>query len=287
VERQTLCRSAADAGQLRQLADQSLLSVSQDGPTVIMPGPVARVIRAGLVQAERLTAVCWAAASMLEARADALTESSDRTAVRDVPGQVTALQENAGPAAEADERLAGVLLRLRFWVLYQLIELGDSAPQAIAVGEPLIADLERVLGPDHPDTLNARNSLAAAYQAAGQAADAVPLFEHILVARQRVLGPKHPDTLTSQNNLAATYQDAGRYAEATLLFKLTLAARERLLGADHPSTLNSRGNLADAYRATGRVSEAIPLLEQTLAGRERVLAGSFRRWRLRLRRRSV
>ena len=44
--------------------------------------------------------------------------------------------------------------------LYHLNELGDSAPQAVAVGEPLIEDLKRVLGPDHPDTLSARNSLA-------------------------------------------------------------------------------------------------------------------------------
>jgi tetratricopeptide (TPR) repeat protein len=152
-----------------------------------------------------------------------------------------------------------------------MIELGDSTPQVIEVGEPLTAELERVLGPDHPDTLNARNSLAVAYQAAGRAADAIPLFEHTLVARERLLGPNDPVALTSHNNLAAASQDAGRYAEAILLFKLTLAARERLLGADHPSTLNSRGNLAAAYRATGRVSEAIPLLEQTLAGRERVL----------------
>ena len=70
-----------------------------------------------------------------------------------------------------------MLMRLRFLALHHLIELGDSMPQAIAVGEPLIADLERMLGPDHPDTLNARNSLAAAYQAAGRAADAIPLFE--------------------------------------------------------------------------------------------------------------
>jgi hypothetical protein len=253
---------------LAELADRSLLIVSTDPQSVIMPGPGAHVVRTTLAQPITL---CWAIASMLEARADVLAKSLDHDAVRDLSRQVTALQENARPAVQADERLSGVLLRLRFWVLYHLIELADSVPQAIEVGEPLSAELERVLGPDHPDTLNARNSLAAAYQAAGRAADAIPLFEHTLVARERVLGPNHPDTLISQNNLAVTYQDASRYAEAILLFKLTLAARERLLGADHPSTLNSRGNLAAAYRATGRVSQAIPLLEQTVAGRERVL----------------
>ena len=129
----------------------------------------------------------------------------------------------------------------------------------------LTADLERLLGPGHPDTLNARNSLAAAYLAAGRVADAIPLFEQTLAVLQRQLGPDHPDTLTSQNNLASAYQDAGRVAEAIQLYELNLAERERLLGVDHPGTLNSRGNLAAAYLAAGRVAEAIPLLEQTLA----------------------
>ena len=70
-------------------------------------------------------------------------------------------------------------------------------------GEPLTADLERMLGPDHHDTLNSRNSLAAAYQAADRPADAIALFEQILVVRERFLGPEHPDTLTTQNNLAS------------------------------------------------------------------------------------
>jgi len=254
---------------LEHLADWSLLSFSLDGRTVIVHRLVSRVIREELSRSHRLTMVCRRAASLLEARAHALAGSPDRLAIRDIPEQVTALASAARP--EADEELARVLLRLRFFALYHLIELGDSATQAVAVGEPLTADLERILGPDHPDTLNSRNSLAAAYQAAGRVADAIPLFEQTLVGRERLLGPEHPDTLTSQNNLAAAYEDAGRGAEARLLYELTLAARERLLGADHPSTLNSRGNLAASYREAGRVADAIPLLEQTLAARQRVL----------------
>ena len=254
---------------LEHLADWSLLSFSLDGRTIIVHRLVSRVIREELGRRQRLTVVCRRAASLLEARAQALAGSSDRPAIRDIPEQVTALASAARP--EADEELARVLLRLRFFALYHLIELGDSATQAVAVGEPLTADLERILGPDHPDTLNSRNSLAAAYQAAGRAAEAIPLFEQTLVGRERQLGPDHPDTLNSQNNLAAAYQDAGRTTEARLLYEVTLAARERLLGADHPSTLNSRGNLAVAYREAGRVADAIPLFEQTLAARERVL----------------
>ena len=83
---------------LGQLVDRTLLTVSRDGQTVIMPGPVARSVRARLARTERLTAMCWTAASMLEAWADALAKSPDRAAVRDFSRQVTALQENAGPA---------------------------------------------------------------------------------------------------------------------------------------------------------------------------------------------
>ena len=257
---------------LEWLNHRSLLSFSLDGQTVIMHRLVARVVRDWLARRERLTAVGRVAASVLEARAIALGRSQDRPAVRDIPQQVEALLENtAGLAGEADKELARIMLRLRFVALYHLIELGDSTPQAIAVGEPLTADLERLLGPDHPDTLNSRNSLAAAYLAAGRVADAIPLFEQTLAARERLLGPDHSDTLTSRNNLANAYQDAGRVADAIPLFELNLAARERLLGVGHPRTLSSRSNLAAAYRDAGRVAEAISLLEQTLADRERVL----------------
>ena len=187
-------------------------------------------------------------------------------------GQVTTLLENAGTlTGDADEKLAGLLMRLRSLALYYLIELGDSMPQAIVVGKSLTADLERTLGPDHPDALNARDSLAAAYQAAGLIADAIPLFERTLVDRERMLGPDHPDTLTSQNKLAAAYQAAGRANEAILLFRLTLAARERMLGLDHPDTLHSRTSLAAAYRDAGRAADAIPLVQRTLATREQLL----------------
>jgi tetratricopeptide (TPR) repeat protein len=255
---------------LDNLADLSLLTFSLDGQVIIADGAAAQIVRDGL-SGRQLAEVCRGAASLLEARARSLADSSDRLAVRDVPEQVTALARAASPAGLADPELARILLRLRFLALYHLIELGDSAAQAVTVGEPLTADLERLLGREHPDVLNARNSLAAAYQAAGRPSDAIPLFEQTLVVRERLLGPEHPDTLTTQNNLAAAYQEAGRAGEARLMFELTLAAKERLFGSNHPSTLNSRGNLAAVYRDSGRAAEAIGLFEQTLEGRELVL----------------
>ena len=254
------------------LTARSLLTPAIDGRTVIMHGLVRRVICAALARRERLTEVCQAVGSVLKARAEALAESQDRPAIRDIPQQVSALLASApGAGGGADQTLTRLLLRLRFWALYYLIELRDSTPQAIALGEALAADLDRALGPNHLETLNSQNSLAVAYRAADRVADAVPLLERTLVAQTRLLGADHLDTLMSQNNLAAAYRDVGRSVEAILLFERTLAARERLLGADHPSTLNSRGNLAAAYRDVGRSAEAIPLFEQILTTEERML----------------
>jgi tetratricopeptide (TPR) repeat protein len=144
-------------------------------------------------------------------------------------------------------------------------------PEAIPLFEQTLADRERVLGPDHPDTLGSRNNLALAYREAGRVAEAIPLFEQTLADHERVLDRNHPATFTSRTNLATAYQAAGRVAEAIPLFEQLLADHERVLGRDHPATFTSRNDLAIAYWEAGRVAEAIPLFEQILADRERVL----------------
>jgi tetratricopeptide (TPR) repeat protein len=257
---------------LADLVQRSLLISSLDGQIFLVHPLVRTVVRDELAGRERLTSVCLIAASVLEAHANALVGSQDRSAVRDIPEQVAALLASATVrSADIDDELARVLLRPRLLALGHLLELGDSASQAIAVAEALTADLERLLGPDHPDTLNSRNSLATAYKNAGRIEEAIPLFARVMVDRARLLGPGNPDTLTAQDNLAAAYQGAGRVHEAIMLFELTLAAREWVLGADHDGTVNSRNHLAAAYRDAGRSAEAIPLHEQTLAAREHAL----------------
>ena len=258
---------------LARLAERSLLTFTLDGKAVIVHRLVMRVVRDGLARRGRLAAVCRDAAYILDTRAQVLVGSQDRLAVRDIPEQVRALQEKniASSASEANDELTTMLLELRRWALYHLNKLGDSASQAILVGEPLTADLEQVLGPDHPSTLDSRNNLAAAYQDAGRAAEAIRLHQQTLATREQILGPDHPDTLTSRNNLANAYQVAGRAAEAIRLHQQTLATGERVLGPDHPDTLSFRNNLAAAYQDAGRAAEAIRLHQQTLATRERVL----------------
>ena len=146
-----------------------------------------------------------------------------------------------------------------------------SREDSIELYEQVLAERERVLGPDHPDTLTIRNNLAGAYYSVGRFGEAIELYEQVLADRVRVLGPDHPDTLTVRNNLAGAYKSAGRLAEAVELFERVLADRVRVLGPDHPDTLAARNNLAGAYYSVGRFGEAIELLGRVLAERERVL----------------
>jgi tetratricopeptide (TPR) repeat protein len=255
-----------------RLAERSLLTFSLDSQRVIAHRLVMRVVRDSLIRQGRLTAVCRAAGSILSAQVAALAGSADGAAVRYICEQITALREHAAePEATVSDELAKILMPLQYWVLYQLNELGDSAAEAIVVGEPLVADAEQMLGPDHPNTLTARNGLASAYMATGRVAEAIPLLESTLTAWERQLGPGDPSTLATRNNLANAYRTAGRVAEAIPLHELNLAACERLLGTGHPRTMVSRDNLAAACSDAGQAAEAVMLYEQILAVRERQL----------------
>jgi tetratricopeptide (TPR) repeat protein len=228
---------------LERLNERSLLGFSLDSQAVSVHRLAARVIRAGLARQGRLGPACRAAASAVEGSV-ALANHPDHAAVAEMLGQVSALAENAGTAADdSGEQLAAMLTRLRSLGLNHLVELSDTMPHAIAIGEPLIADLDRLLGPDDPDTVRARNDLARAYRETGRVADAVPLVEQVLAARERLFGADDPRTLASRNNLASAYRATGRAADAVGLFEENLAACERLFGADHPRTLASRHSL--------------------------------------------
>ncbi len=259
---------------LARLARSSLLTFSVDGSSVIAHRLVMRVVREQLAARNSLMVVCAAAAQLLDGLAESLRESrhENRGAIRDLVDQIMALYESSA-GCPPDSTLIRRLFRLRVWAVFFLNQLGDSVAQAILIAEPLLADGERVLGADHPDTVTMRNDLAAAYGTAGRTTEAISLLEQVLADRERVLGGDHPETLTIRNNLAFTYREAGRTAEAITLHEQLLPDRERVLGSDHPDTLRTRENLALAYHEAGRTAEAITLLEQVLADQERVLGG--------------
>jgi tetratricopeptide (TPR) repeat protein len=153
------------------------------------------------------------------------------------------------------------------------LEAAGDLTRAVPVLTDVLADRARVLGSDHPDTLNSRHNLAHALQSAGRLDEAVALYQEVLADRARVLGDDHPDTLNSGNNLAHAFQAAARLDKAIDLFQTVLADQVRVLGGDHPATLASRGGLAYAFHSVGRLDEAIDLFRNVIVDQVRVLGG--------------
>ena len=82
---------------------------------------------------------------------------------------------------------------------------------------------KQVLGPAHANTIQARDRLAAAYEAGGHHAEAVALYERALTERERVLGANHPETLATRASLTHAYRSAGRTHDAIRLAERTAA----------------------------------------------------------------
>ena len=111
-----------------------------------------------------------------------------------------------------------------------------------------VDSLEGLLGPDHPDTLASRNSLAGAYKSAGRLTEAIALYEQVLTDSIRVLGEDHPHTLASRHNLAGAYASDGNLPEAIVRWQALCADCLHILGPDHPLTVTVRENLEAARR---------------------------------------
>jgi hypothetical protein len=121
-------------------------------------------------------------------------------------------------------------------------EAGDAVGAAAAL-EELLTDCLGVLGPDHPDTLTTRGSLARWRARQGTPLAPLQLWRSsspigCACSAATTLAPWQPEQ---------THQLAGRAGDATgaaAAMEELLTDRLRVLGSDHPDTLTTRGNLA-------------------------------------------
>ncbi|KAI0191514.1 hypothetical protein EV127DRAFT_428547 [Xylaria flabelliformis] len=123
---------------------------------------------------------------------------------------------------------------------------------------------EKILGPNHLDTLDSINNLALIYQSQGRWREAEILRVQVMETSKATLGPDHPDTLISMGNIASTYQSQGRWREAEILRVQVMETHKATLGLDHPDTLISMGNIASTYQSQGRLKEAEILRVQVM-----------------------
>jgi hypothetical protein len=102
----------------------------------------------------------------------------------------------------------------------------------------------RVLGPEHPETLNTIANLTSLAAEMGNAIGAQELYASVLAIRARTLGHEHPDTFQIRAALAIAIGHGGDPASARDRLRALLLTFERVLGSEHPRTLQHRSHPA-------------------------------------------
>jgi tetratricopeptide (TPR) repeat protein len=135
----------------------------------------------------------------------------------------------------------------------------------------LLADRSSVLGAEHPDTLDTRESLGKALAWQARWDDAQAEFATLAAARGRTLGEQHPDTLLAYqlHAYAVGYQARQHHDDGALratISRLEWIVREQefVRGAEHQNTQDSRAFLAalrGAYRPDMRWTDDLPSLD--------------------------
>ncbi|MFF8536494.1 tetratricopeptide repeat protein [Streptomyces sp. NPDC015532] len=143
--------------------------------------------------------------------------------------------------------------------------------EAGEIHRSVAAERERLLGPDHPDTLASRYEFGFTLSRTGHPGEALGEYAHVAQARERVFGVDHPDTLAARQEMAYVLGQLGRHVEAHQAYTSVLAARERAMGPEHPDTLRCRHNLAFNLSRLGRLEDSYRMAAEVAAARARVL----------------
>jgi tetratricopeptide (TPR) repeat protein len=143
------------------------------------------------------------------------------------------------------------------------------AGPAVAWWQDVAARCERLLGPDHHDTLFAAGQLADALLAAGQATDSVRCSRWVIDHRESVLGPLHPAAIAARVSLGRALAASGDRSEALTVLHEASGRSQRAHGTRDPDALADLDEYAAAFLAAGDPATAVRFGKQALAGHER------------------
>lgn len=141
---------------------------------------------------------------------------------------------------------------------------GDSR-KALADLDDLMPRILRVLGPQDPSSVDARNVQAVLLSETGDYARAEPLFEKVLADERRLYGEKAPKTLDTLNDYAVMFLQSHRYAQGEKILKQLLQLDTDVYGADSAMVNNVASNLGGALRQQGtpeKIAESGPYYQR-------------------------
>ncbi len=195
-------------------------------------------------------------------------EAGRRLKVADVLDEASAgLDDFEGePEIEAEIRH---LLGLAYYASSEFVQSLWHLRTALAIRR-------RVLGKNHPDTLETAHRLGDILESIWQNGEARRILEEVVEARRRTLGPDHPDTLWSMARLARTLSSLYRLDESAALAGAAAAGLAATVGEGDPRTIRARDTLSTAMGRAGRRSEADEMRQKNLEAARRWLGSEHR-----------
>ena len=253
-----------------QQAWKAVLALERAGLVTVGPaGEPAVWVSTPLQAAARATASPELLGLAVRAAADALLEAWPK----DQPRSGRAAQMRACAASllrhAGDDLWAGGNCHQVLLTAGHSTVAARLAGPAVAWWQDVAARCERLLGPDHHDTLFAAGQLADALLAAGQAADSVRCSRWVLDHRDRVLGPLHPAAIAARVSLGRALAACGEASEALTVLHEAAGRSQRAHGPGDPGALAGLDEYAAAFLAAGDPATAVRFGKQALAGRER------------------
>jgi tetratricopeptide (TPR) repeat protein len=258
--------SAADPRQvwdvLLALERVGLIGINRDvaPPTILMSSPLQAAIKLAAPAEFQEPAARAAASALLEVWP---AEEPQPWAAAGLRANAASLQESAADALWT-EGCHPLLLRMG-----RSLDAARLAGPAVDFWLDLAARCDAKLTPAHPDTLAVTAQLAAAYLAAGNAAEAVQWYQRVLADRTRELAPGHPGILAARVSLGRALIRAGEPSDAVTVLRRAVGEYLQFRGDRHSETLGARDELATAYQAAGDYAAAAKLLAHSLADHER------------------
>ncbi len=138
--------------------------------------------------------------------------------------------------------------------------------QAIIQSSKSVAELSKALGPNHPETLDARHTHASILIVDGKFEDAAKELNEILAIRQAA-NENDPLIAETIGTLAHTRSSEGKLEESEILARRAWELQKKNLGENHADTITTELQFAQILAAADKVEEAEKLFNNVLKSR--------------------
>ncbi len=165
-----------------------------------------------------------------------------------------------------------------------LLEAMDKLKEAEPYYRQALEGNRRVLGDDHPNTLNSIKNMGGLLKSMGKLDEAELYYREVLEINRRKLPEGHGSIASTLIQLGQILIAQEKFKEAESMLRECVAIRKNALPADHWLLPNTASTLGEAISGQGEFSEAEPLLLdafETLESRASAIPPAYSEVRLR------